>query len=124
MDVRRRHLHGDPRAANQKEGNMPKVRLAVFVEKITGTLDGYVFKRSPNGDIIVSKKPDMSKVVWSEAQIAQREHFTQASAYARAAKENPKVWAKYERRAKKLKKRPRDLAISDYFQGKDLLAKK
>jgi hypothetical protein len=124
MDVRRRHLHGDPRAANQKEGNMPKVRLAVFVEEITGTLDGYVFKRSPNGDIIVSKKPDMSKVVWSEAQIDQRERFTQASAYARAAKENPKVWAKYERRAKKLKKRPRDLAISDYFQGKDLLAKK
>ena len=103
---------------------MPKVKLAAFIEEIHGTMGDFVFKRSQNGEIILSKKPDMSNVVWSEAQLAQRERFIQASAYAKAAKENPNVWAKYERRAKKLKKSPRNLAISDYFQGKDLLAKK
>jgi hypothetical protein len=37
---------------------------------------------------------------------------------------DPKVWATYERRAKRLNDRFWDLAISDYFQGKNLLAKK
>jgi hypothetical protein len=37
---------------------------------------------------------------------------------------DPRVWAKYQRRAKRLKKRPRDLAISDFYKGKNLLAKK
>jgi hypothetical protein len=124
MPAAYRHLSKDPETSCQKEGNMPKVKFAAFIEEIHGTIDGIVFKRSPNGEIIVSKKPDMSKVVWSEAQLAQRERFARASAYARAAKENPKVWAHYERRARKLKKRPRNLAISDYFAGKDLLARK
>jgi hypothetical protein len=34
------------------------------------------------------------------------------------------VRAAYQKRAKRLHKRPRDLAISDYFKGKNLLAKK
>jgi hypothetical protein len=37
---------------------------------------------------------------------------------------DPRVWAKYQRRAKRLKKCPRDLAISDFFKGKDLLKEK
>ena len=80
-----------------------------------------VFKYAPQGEIIVSKKPDMANVVWREAQ---RERFRPASAYATRAKAGPKVGAKYERRAKRLNNCFRDLAISDYFQGKNLLAKK
>jgi hypothetical protein len=75
-----------------------------------GTLYEVIFKRVSQGKIIVSKKPDMSKVVWSEGQEAQREPFRQASAYA--------TRAKYKRRAKRLNNRPCDLAISDYFQKK------
>jgi hypothetical protein len=55
----------------------------------------------------------MSNVVWSEAQEAHRERFWQASAYATRAKADPKVWAKYKWRAKRLNNRPCDLAISD-----------
>ena len=100
---------------------MAKVRFNSHVVEIRGTLGDLVFKRSPQGEIIVTRKPDMSNVVWSEAQEAQRRRFTQASAYATAAKADPKVWARYERRAKKLNKRPRNLAISDFFKGRNLL---
>ena len=48
----------------------------------------------------------------------------QASTYANAARANSKVWATYERQARKLKKCHLDLANSDFFQGKDPLAKK
>lgn len=103
---------------------MPKVRFAPVVESIQGTMYDVVFKKSPKGNTIVTKKPDMSNVEWSEAQIAQRQRFKQANAYAKAVLSDPKVRAKYERRAKRLHKRARDVAFSDYFAGKDLLAKK
>ena len=102
---------------------MAKVKFAPYIEEITGTIDGLVFKRSPQGEIIVTKKPDMSNVKWSPAQKETRQRFAEASAYASAAKADPKVWARYERRAKRLKKRPRDLAISDFYKGKNLFAK-
>jgi hypothetical protein len=102
---------------------MPKVRFHPEVEEIQGTLYDVVFKKSPQGKMIVSKKPDMSKVVWSEAQIAERRRMSLASEYAKAALANPLVGAYYRRRAKKLKKRPRDLAISDYYKGKNRLEK-
>ena len=61
----------------------------------------------------------MSNVVGSESQQAQRERFRPAPAYATRAKADPKVWANYERRAKRLNNRFRDLAILDYFQEKN-----
>jgi hypothetical protein len=103
---------------------MPKTRFKGPVEDIQGTFYDVVFKKSPSGKTIVSKKPDMSKVEWNEAQWAHRKRFSLASDYAKAALAEPKVRAAYQKRAKRLHKRPRDLAISDYFKGKDLLAKK
>jgi hypothetical protein len=94
------------------------------VEEIQGTFYDVVFKRSPSGNPIITKKPDMSNVEWSKAQMAHREKFALASDYATAAKAEPSVWAAYQKRAKRLHKRPRDLAISDYFKGKDLLTRK
>jgi len=103
---------------------MPKVRFKGPVEEIRGTLYDVVFKKSPSGKTIVSKKPDMSGVEWSEAQWDQRKRFALASDYAKAALAEPKVRAAYQKRAKRLHKRPRNLAISDYFKGKNLLLKK
>ena len=102
---------------------MPKVRFHPQVEEIRGTLYDVVFKKSPQGKMIVTKKPDMSQVVWSEAQVAERQRMRMASEYAKAALADPKLGAYYRRQAKKLKKRPRDLAISDYYKGKNLLEK-
>ena len=103
---------------------MPRVRLKSPVEEIHGTMYGVVFKRSPKGNMIVTKRPDMSNVVWSEAQKAQRQRFKQATAYARAALAEPAVRARYQKRAKKLHKRLWDVAMSDFFKGKDLLSGK
>jgi len=101
---------------------MPKVRFLGPVAEIQGTLYDVVFKKSPSGKPIVTKKPDMSNVEWSKAQRDHRDKFALASDYATAAKAEPGVWAAYQKRAKRLHKRPRDLAISDYFKGRNLLA--
>lgn len=103
---------------------MPKVKFKSAILEIRGTMYDLVFKKSPQGKMIVTKRPDMSHVEWSPAQKAQRQRFAQATAYARAALADPQVRLRYERKAKKQNKRAWDVAISDYFQGKDLLQKK
>jgi hypothetical protein len=103
---------------------MPKVRLNPLIEEIHGIMYDVVFKKSPKGNMIVTKRPDMSGVEWSEAQTAQRARFRQANDYAKAAMADPKVRAIYEKRGKRTHKSPFRLAFSDYFKGKDLLAKK
>lgn len=103
---------------------MPKTILHPLFAEIRGTLfEDLVLKRTPSGKVILSKKPDMSRVRKTKAQLENQERFKQASAYASAAKADPQVWAHYQKQAKKLKKRPRDLAVSDFYKGKNLLAK-
>jgi hypothetical protein len=103
---------------------MPKVKLAPFIEEIHGTLGDLVFKKTPKGEMIVTKKPDMSRVKWSKAQKANRRHMSQAITAAQLALADPKVRAKYERRAQKQNRRAWNLALSDALQGKDLYGKK
>ena len=103
---------------------MPKVRLNPLIEEIHGTMYDVVFKLSPKGNMIITKRPDMSKVEWSEAQQSQRQRFKEAVAYAKAVLADPKMRAKYEKKAKKQGKRAWDVAVSDYFQGNDLLSQK
>jgi hypothetical protein len=100
---------------------MAKVTLSPMLKDIRGKLGDYVFRRSHTGEMALIKLADMSKVKWSKAQKAHRERFKAAIAYAKAAMAEPKVRAKYEKRAAKLGKRPYDLAVSDYFKGKNLL---
>ena len=73
--------------------------------------------------MIVSKQPDMSGVEWSEAQQAQRGRFALANAYVKAVKADPEAWAVYQKEGKKQGKRARDLAFSDYCNGKALLSR-
>jgi len=102
---------------------MPRVRLAPFVEEIHGTLNGLVFKKSPKGNTILTKLPDMSKVKWSKAQKDHRKRMAKANDYAHAAMADPKVRRMYEKRASKENRQPYRVAVSDYYKGKDLLAK-
>ena len=103
---------------------MPKVRLNPLIEEIHGTMYDVVFKKSPKGNMIVTKRPDMSGVKWSEAQQNQRQRFQQANEYAKAAMADPKVRAVYVKRGKRAHRSPFRVAFSDYFKGKDLLARK
>jgi hypothetical protein len=102
---------------------MPRVRFKPLVEEIHGTLYDVVFKKSPKGNMIVTKRPDMSGVKWSQAQIKQRERLAQASKYAKAAMADPDVRPIYEERAAIENKLPYYVAQSDYFEGKNLLSK-
>jgi ABC-type uncharacterized transport system permease subunit len=99
---------------------MPKVKLAPIIEEIHGTMYDMVFKKSPTGEMIVTKKPDMSRVKWSKAQKANRKQMSAAIATAQVALLDPKVKARYERKAKKLGRRAWNLALSDAMNGKDL----
>jgi hypothetical protein len=83
-----------------------------------------VFKKSPKDEMIVTKKPDMSKVKWSKAQKAQRRHMSQAITLTHLALADPKVRARYERKAKKEGRRAWNMALSDCLLGKDLYARK
>ena len=102
---------------------MPKVILQPWIKEMHGKMGDVVFKRTPRGETIMTKCPDMSKVKWSPAQKAHRKRFKLASAYAKAAMADPNIRALYEKQASKAHKRPRDLAISDYFKGKNLISK-
>jgi len=103
---------------------MTKVRFKPSIEHFQGTFYDVVFKLSPQGKPIVTRRPDMSNVEWSEAQTAQRERFKLANEYAKAAMANPEVRLIYEERAAKENRRPYRVAFSDYFQGNDLLSRK
>jgi hypothetical protein len=102
---------------------MAKVKLQPWVAGFSGKMGDVVFKQTSSGEVIIASRPDMSNVEWSPAQQAHRERFRQASEYATAALADPDVRAIYEKKAKKARKTPRNMAISDYFAGKDLLSK-
>jgi len=70
--------------------------------------------------------PDMSRVKWSPAQVAHRERMAEAIAYAKAAVADPQIRRIYEQMSieRKGNKRPCDMAVSDYFDGNNLLGDK
>ena len=103
---------------------MPKVRFKEVVEEIQGTMYDVVFKKSPKGKTIVTKKPDMTKVKWSQAQKDHRRDMSKANDYAHAAMANPEVRAVYEEIAAKDNRVPYRVAMSDYFKGRNLLSQK
>ncbi len=89
--------------------------------EIRGKMGDVVFRTSPSGETYISKKPDMSRVEWSPAQKAQRQRFSEPTAYAHAAMADPDVRALYERRAAEQNRRPFRVAVSDSLKGNDLL---
>ena len=105
---------------------MAKVRLHPLFEELRGKIKGMVFRLSHNGKTSVYMDPDMSRVKWSPAQMAHRERFAAARAYAKAALADPELRTLYTLRSLELKgnNRPHDMAMSDYLHGKNLLGDK
>jgi hypothetical protein len=111
----------------RKRRKGPKILLHPMFQWIRGKMGKIVYRLSHNGEVSMYEAPDMSKVVWSQAQKAQRQNFAKASAYATLAIQDPEIRQFYVEMAKKRKKnkrRPGDMAVSDYFQGNDLLWQK
>jgi hypothetical protein len=97
-----------------------KVTFNKGIQAMRGRLGNLIFRRTYGGKVVVSAAPDMSRVKWSEAQKAHRERFKMAVIRAKAALADPQVRARYEQEAAAQGKRPFDLAVSDYFHGRDL----
>jgi hypothetical protein len=102
---------------------MVKAILHPAIRQLSGTMAGMTFRRM-YGKQTIMKTPDMSRVKWSKAQKEHRQRFRKAVIYARVAMADPIVRAKYEKAAAKKGKRPFHLAVSDFFQGKNLLENK
>ena len=110
-----------------KRKKAPKILLHPMFQWIRGRMGKIVYRLSHNGEVSAYPAPDMSNVVWSKAQKAQRQRFKRAVAYAKLAIQDPEIRQFYVELAKKRKKnkgRPFDMAISDYHDGNDLLWKK
>ena len=102
---------------------MAKVKLSPLIDEISGTTGDFVFRKTKKkGEAILSLRPKKPRKP-SQAQKDQWLRFTEASAYAAKAKQDPEVWAHYEAEAERLDIQPRVVAISDYLNGKNLLPK-
>ncbi|HEX9385125.1 MAG TPA: hypothetical protein VF918_02310 [Anaerolineales bacterium] len=100
---------------------MAKIKLDPMITSMTGKLGGVIFRRSKDGYAIVSMAPAKSRAKPSPAQLEHQARFKNAVAYAQGALEDPEVRARYEERARELKKTPFAVAVSDYFKDRNLL---
>lgn len=101
---------------------MVKVILQPGLRALRGKMGDWTYRRM-YGKQTIMKTPDMSKVVWTEAQKASRARFRKAIVYAKLAMAEPQIRAHYEEIARKANRQPFRVAVSDYLAGKDLLKK-
>ena len=111
----------------RRRGKIPKIGLHPMFEWISGKMGDIVYRLAHNGEVSAYPAPDMSNIVWSPAQEAQRQRLASATAYAKLAIRDPEIRQYYVQMAKQRKKnqrRPFDMAVSDYHHGNDLLWQK
>jgi len=102
---------------------MAKVKLPPFIDEISGKMGDFYFRKGKkDGEVILAKCPTKPKKP-SKAQKAQWDRLSEASAYATAALADPELCAYYEAEARKLDLFPRNVAVQDYFKGRNLLSK-
>ena len=95
---------------------MAKVKLNPILVELHGKVGDMVFRRTRNGGVSLIRKADMSNVKWSPAQVANRQRFREAAAYAKQLLADPQVRVTYEEIAEKQGKRASEVAISEYLQ--------
>jgi hypothetical protein len=102
---------------------MAKVKLNSPIAEISGTMGDFVFRKGKKpGEAILARRPRRTKKP-SKALQAQWDRFTAASDYATAASADPELAAYYQAEAAKQDLQPRNVAIADYLNGKNLLSK-
>lgn len=100
---------------------LARLRLHPIIEELRGRLGDLVLKRY--GDrIILSRKADMTGVVWSPAQGAQRQRFAAGIRYARSAMADPEAKAFYEAHAARTGRQAFRVAQSDFMHAPRITA--
>lgn len=92
---------------------MARVQLNPALGRISGAIDGYVFK-TYRGKTVLSKKPKFTKP-WSQAQVATRKTFKAASDFSKTVKADPALCEAYRQRGRRLKLNYRQMALRDAF---------
>ena len=98
---------------------MAKAKLNPVFLQMRGDIGDLVFKRYL-GRLIVSRKPDLSSIEPSAAQLAQRERFRQAALYGKMALADPQTRARYEQAAEEKNMPVFALTVSDYFHAPEI----
>ena len=79
---------------------MAKVKMNPILMGLRGAVGDLVF-RHYGDEVFISRKPDMSKVVWSEKQLVYRERFRAATVYAKVVMGDEGLREVYEVEAKR-----------------------
>jgi hypothetical protein len=77
---------------------MPKLKLNSALASVRGTLDGWVYKhyKADKRGLVLSRRPDMSQVRPSPAQLARRQLMREAGAFHRRVLKDPVLLKKYQ----------------------------
>lgn len=97
-----------------------KIKLSPFLKEARGRFGDVIFRLCHTGEWQMTRRPNMSRVKWSQAQLEQRERMAEATAYAKAAMGFPELKEFYLQMAweQKHNKRPFDMAVSDYCHNR------
>ena len=95
---------------------MAKVKLNPILEQIRGQVGDLVFKRYGD-EVVITRKPDMSNIVPSPAQLAHRERFRQATVYGKLVLADPDAKAFYEQAADAKGTPVLALTVADFFNA-------
>ena len=95
---------------------MAKLTLNAALSRLQGSLDGFVIKHTPHGQVL-SRQPDMSRVRWSPAQRANRKRMKEAAIHYRKVMADPKEAARSLARARKLKVPVSSLVMGEFLRG-------
>ena len=94
---------------------MAKLTLHPSFKNLRGAIDGLIIKNTPYGQVL-SRSPDMSRVRWSPAQIANRKRMHAAAAHYRQVMADPKEAARCLARARKAKMPVSSLVMGEFLK--------
>jgi hypothetical protein len=98
------------------EENMAKTKLNPILEQVHGKIGNLVFKQVL-GETVLSRSPDRSGLVATDAQNATRVRFRQATLYGKMVMADPTTKAIYEEAATAKGQPLFSLTIADFFNA-------
>ena len=91
---------------------MAKAIMDELIKAFRGSLGGLVFRKMPNGSVVVSSRPIFHRRRFSQAQKDHQSRFKESARYARFAAKSQPIYAE---RARGTLKTAYNIALSDWF---------
>lgn len=98
---------------------MAKILLNSAIRRIQGTIDNWVYRRNGDG-MLIAKRPTITAAP-TAAQLAVREIFRAAAAYARSVQLDAVQRPRYEAAARAKGMRPFAFAVADFLNEPQVL---